>query len=80
MEFGIPPEHLFLDPIVMPLKFMQDQQIILARPTSSSFSPIRPARRCGLSNISNGRHPQKADQPHLAVMMAASGMDAVILE
>ena len=82
MEFGIPPDHLFLDPIVMPLKFMQDQaKIILAAASQFQlFSDPPPHVVCGLSNVSNGAIHKKLINRTFAVMMAASGMDAVILD
>jgi 5-methyltetrahydrofolate corrinoid/iron sulfur protein methyltransferase len=82
MEYGIPPDHVFLDPIVMPLKFMQDQaKIILAAASQFQlFSDPPPHVVCGLSNISNGAIHKKLINRTFAVMMAASGMDAVILD
>ena len=82
MEYGIPPEHLFLDPIVMPLKFMQDQaRIILAAASQFQlFSDPPPHVVCGLCNVSNGAIHKKLINRTFAVMMAASGMDAVILD
>ncbi len=82
MEFGIPPDHVFLDPIVMPLKYMQDQaKIILAAASQFQlFSDPPPHVVCGLSNVSNGAIHKKLINRTFAVMMAASGMDAVILD
>jgi 5-methyltetrahydrofolate corrinoid/iron sulfur protein methyltransferase len=82
MEYGIPPEHLFLDPIVMPLKYMQDQaRIILAAASQFQlFSDPPPHVVCGLSNVSNGAIHKKLINRTFAVMMAGSGMDAVILD
>ena len=82
MEYGIPPDHVFLDPIVMPMKYMQDQaKIILAAASQFQlFSDPPPHVVCGLSNISNGAIHKKLINRTFAVMMAASGMDAVILD
>jgi len=82
MEYGIPPERVFLDPIVMPLKYMQDQaKIILAAANQFQlFSDPPPHIVCGLSNISNGAIHKKLINRTFAVMMAANGMDAVILD
>ncbi len=82
MEFGIPPDHVFLDPIVMPMKYMQDQaKIILAAASQFQlFSDPPPHVVCGLSNVSNGAIHKKLINRTFAVMMAASGMDAVILD
>ena len=82
MEYGIPPDHVFLDPIVMPMKYMQDQaKIILAAASQFQlFSDPPPHVVCGLSNVSNGAIHKKLINRTFAVMMAASGMDAVILD
>lgn len=82
MEFGISPEQLFLDPIVMPLKYMQDQaRIILAAASQFQlFSDPPPHIVCGLSNISNGTIHKKLINRIFAVMMVANGLDAVILD
>jgi 5-methyltetrahydrofolate corrinoid/iron sulfur protein methyltransferase len=82
MEYGIPPDHVFLDPIVMPMKYMQDQaRIILAAASQFQlFSDPPPHVVCGLSNVSNGAIHKKLINRTFAVMMAASGMDAVILD
>jgi 5-methyltetrahydrofolate corrinoid/iron sulfur protein methyltransferase len=82
MEYGIPPDHVFLDPIVMPLKYMQDQARIILGAASQFqlFSDPPPHVVCGLSNVSNGAIHKKLINRTFAVMMAASGMDAVILD
>jgi 5-methyltetrahydrofolate corrinoid/iron sulfur protein methyltransferase len=82
MEYGIPPDHVFLDPIVMPLKYMQDQaRIILeAAKQFQLFSDPPPHVVCGLSNVSNGAIHKKLINRTFAVMLAANGLDAVILD
>jgi 5-methyltetrahydrofolate corrinoid/iron sulfur protein methyltransferase len=82
MEYGISPEQLFLDPIVMPLKFMQEQarEILNAANQFTLFSDPPCHIVCGLSNISNGTTQQKLINRTFAVMMVANGMDAVIMD
>jgi 5-methyltetrahydrofolate corrinoid/iron sulfur protein methyltransferase len=82
MEFGLSAEQLFLDPIVMPLKYMQDQakEILAAAGQFKLFSDPPPHVVCGLSNISNGTTQKKLINRTFAVMMVGSGMDAVILD
>ncbi len=82
MEYGLSPEQLFLDPIVMPLKFMQDQcqHILTAAGQFKLFSDPPPHVVCGLSNVSNGATQKKLINRTFAVMMAANGLDAVILD
>ncbi len=82
MEYEISPEQLFLDPIVMPLKFMQDQakEILAGASQFKLFSDPPCHIVCGLSNISNGAKHKKLINRTFAVMMVANGMDAVILD
>jgi 5-methyltetrahydrofolate corrinoid/iron sulfur protein methyltransferase len=82
MEYGIEPERLFLDPIVMPLKYMQEQAKEILRATNQFrlFSEPPPHIVCGLSNISNGTTHKKLLNRTFAVMMVANGMDAVICD
>ena len=82
MEYDITPEQLFLDPIVMPLKFMQDQakEILGATAQFKLFSDPPCHIVCGLSNISNGTTQKKLINRTFAVMLVANGLDAVILD
>lgn len=82
MDLGISPEQLFLDPIVMPVKFMQDQavEILSAASQFKLFSDPPCHIVCGLSNISNGTTKKKLINRTFAVMMVANGMDAVIMD
>ncbi|MBA7650684.1 5-methyltetrahydrofolate:corrinoid/iron-sulfur protein co-methyltransferase [subsurface metagenome] len=76
------PEQLFLDPIVMPLKYMQDQagEILNAAGQFRLFSDPPCHIVCGLSNISNGTTHKKLINRVFAVMLIANGLDAVILD
>ncbi len=82
MEYGMSPEQLFLDPIVMPLKFMQDQakEILAAAGQFRLFSDPPCHIICGLSNVSNGTKYKKLINRTFAAMMVAYGMDAVICD
>ena len=82
MEAGIPPERVFLDPIVMPMKFMQDQQkeILEATRQYKLFSDPPPHIICGLSNVSNGTTHKKLINRTFLVMAIACGMDAAICD
>ena len=82
MELGIEPENVFLDPIVMPLKFMQEQakEILEATRQFTLFSDPPPHIVCGLSNISNGTlHKNLINRIFLA-MAINNGMDAAICD
>ena len=82
MELGIEPERVFLDPIVMPLKFMQEQarEILAATSQFQLFSDPPPHVVCGLSNISNGTTHKKLINRIFLVMAIYNGMDAAICD
>jgi len=82
MEYEMSPEQLFLDPIVMPLKFMQDQaqEILKAASQFSLFSDPPCHIVCGLSNISTGTTQKKLINRTFVTMLIANGLDAVILD
>ena len=82
MELGMEPDRVFLDPIIMPLKYMQDQSamILEAARQFQLFSDPPPHVVGGLSNISNDAvHPALINRTWL-VMGIANGMDAVICD
>ena len=82
MEFGMEPEQLFLDPIVMPLKFMQEQakEILKGASQFTLFSDPPCHIVCGLSNISNGTTKKGLINRTFATMLIANGLDAVICD
>lgn len=82
MELGMEPEQLFLDPIVMPLKFMQEQAQEILKATSQFplFSDPPCHIVCGLSNISNGTKQKSLINRTFATMLIANGLDAVICD
>ena len=82
MEFSISPEQIFLDPIVMPLKFMQEQapEILKAASQFQLFSDPPCHMVCGLSNISNGTKYKKLINRTFLVMLIANGCDAAICD
>lgn len=82
MEYDLSPEQLFLDPIVMPLKYMQDQakEILMATSQFRLFSDPPCHIVCGLSNISNGTTQKHLINRVFAAMMIANGLDAVICD
>jgi len=81
MEYEIPTDRLFLDPIVMPLKFMQDQAIETMKAGSQFGLFADPPCHvvCGLSNISSGTIEKGLINRVYAAMLIANGLDAVIL-
>ena len=82
MEMGIPPEHIFLDPIAMPLKFMQEQQkeILEAIRQFQLFSDPAPHVTCGLSNVGNGTTQKSLITRTFLTMAIAAGMDSAIVD
>jgi len=82
MEAGIPPERVFLDPILMPLKFKQDQgaDCLEAMRQFLMFSDPPPHIICGLSNVSTGAIHKKLLNRTFIVMAIANGLDAAICE
>ena len=82
MEMGIEPDKLFLDPIVMPLKFMQEQakEILAATGQFLLMSDPPPHITCGLSNISNGTTHTKLINRTFLVMAIYNGMDSAICD
>ena len=82
MEMEIPPEDVFLDPIVMPLKFMQEQakEILAATGQFGLFSDPPPHIVCGLSNIANGTTHKKLINRIFLAMAIGNGMDSAICD
>ena len=80
MEYDIEPDHLFLDPIVMPLKFMQEQatEIMNGANQFTLFTDPPCHIVCGLSNVSNGTKHKGLINRTFAAMLVANGLDAVI--
>ena len=82
MEHGISPDRIFLDPIVMPLKFMQDQakDTLEAVRQFTLISDPPPHIICGLSNVSSKTAHKKLISRTFLTMAIAGGMDAVICD
>jgi len=82
MELGIEPDRVFLDPIVMPLKYMQEQagQILEATRQFGLFSDPPPHITCGLSNISNGTKNKSLINRIFLTMAINCGMDSAICD
>ena len=82
MEYDLSPEQLFLDPIIMPLKFRQEQakDILDAASQFRLFTDPPCHIVGGLSNVSNGTTKKKLINRTFAVMLVANGLDAVICD
>ncbi len=82
MELGMEPDRVFLDPIVMPLKFMQEQakEVMAAVRQFLLFSDPPPHIVCGLSNVSSGTTHKKLINRIFLAMAISNGMDAAICD
>lgn len=82
LEAGIPIEQIYLDPIVMPVKFMQDQakNVLNAIQQMTTLSDPPPHISVGLSNISSKAEERKLINRTFMVMAIAMGLDAAILD
>jgi 5-methyltetrahydrofolate corrinoid/iron sulfur protein methyltransferase len=82
LEAGIPTEQIYLDPIVMPAKFMQDQarNVLNAIQQMTTLSDPPPHISVGLSNISSKAEERKLINRTFMVMAMAVGLDAAILD
>jgi 5-methyltetrahydrofolate corrinoid/iron sulfur protein methyltransferase len=82
MEAELPMERLFLDPIVMPIKFMQEQgnDFLEAARQFKMLSDPPPHISCGLSNISSKATEKKLLNRTFLVMAIAAGVDAAIVD
>ena len=82
MEYDIDPEKLFLDPIIMPLKFMQEQALEIMNAASQFRLFTDPPCHIvgGLSNVANGTKHKKLINRIFATMLVANGLDAVICD
>lgn len=86
MEHGINPEDIYLDPLILPIAVAQATQ-----PTTEIFKAIKMFKQLndpplktvvGLSNISNGAHPNVKDtlDATLVAMLMTVGLDAAIVD
>ena len=82
MEYGLSPEQVFIDPIIMPLKYMQEQaNEILAAASQFRLLNDPPCHIvAGLSNISNGTTHKKLINRVFCAMLVTNGLDAVICD
>ncbi len=81
-EEGIPPGDLFIDPVAMPLKFMQEQASNLLESIHqiSNISDPPPHISLGISNISSDASERSLLNRTFMVMAMAVGLDAAICD
>lgn len=80
-EYGVPRERLFIDPVLLPLKFSQSQGPVVLeaiREIAKEMSP--PHIIVGLSNSSQGAKARRLINRTFLNMAMACGLDAVIAD
>jgi 5-methyltetrahydrofolate corrinoid/iron sulfur protein methyltransferase len=82
LEAGIPQDRIILDPIVMPVKFMQDQpkNVLAAIQQLTMLSDPAPHISIGLSNVASKTDERKLINRTFMVMAMAMGLDCAILD
>ena len=80
MEGGLPPDRIVLDPILMPIKFMQEQvpNVLEAISQYTNLSDPPPHISVGLSNIGSKVTERGRVIRTFLVMAMAHGLDAAI--
>ena len=80
MEAGLPPDRIILDPILMPIKFMQEQvqNVLEAIDQFTNLSDPPPHISVGLSNIGSKTTERGRIVRTFLVMAMARGLDAAI--
>lgn len=80
-EYGIPRDRLFIDPVLLPLKFSQSQgPIILEAIREIARERVPPHIVVGLSNSSLGAKQRGLINRTFLTMAMANGLDAVIAD
>jgi 5-methyltetrahydrofolate corrinoid/iron sulfur protein methyltransferase len=79
-EAGLTPDRIFLDPVLMPLRFMQDQaiKVLEAIREYRILSDPPPHISVGLSNICSQTKEKSLIARTFVVMAMAAGLDAAI--
>jgi 5-methyltetrahydrofolate corrinoid/iron sulfur protein methyltransferase len=81
LDAGLSPDMIILDPIVMPVKFMQDQakHVLLAVQQMAGLSDPPPHISIGLSNVASKTEQKKLINRTFLVMAMAMGLDTAIV-
>jgi len=82
MEYDVPSDHLYLDPVVLPIGAAQDQLpfAIEAARTFKSLSDPQPNTIVGLSNVSSSTKQRSILNRVYLAMLMANGLDAAIMD
>ncbi len=78
---GIPPQRIFLDPLIQPVSVQNDLGLIaleVLRRVKQQYPEVRTT--CGLSNVSFGLPGRARLNRYFLVMATAAGLDSAILD
>lgn len=82
MEHGLPPDALYIDPVVLPVNAIQDQpaHVLAAANQFQQLSSPPPHVVVGLSNISQRTIQRALINRTMLVMCIAHGVDAAVMD
>ncbi len=82
MEYGLPPENIYLDPLVLPVGAAQDQgpKVLEALDMFKTLCDPAPKTVVGLSNVSNNTKQRPLLNRTYLIMLMAHGLDAAICD
>ena len=82
MEFGIEPDKLLFDPLILPVNCAQDQpkEVFTALQMFKNLASPSPGSTVGLSNISSGMKHRKLMNRTMLAMLCAHGLTSAIMD
>ncbi len=82
MEYGVPTENIYLDPLVLPVGAAQDQgpKVLEALDMFKTLCDPAPKTVVGLSNVSNNTKQRPLLNRTYLTMLMAHGLDAAICD
>ena len=79
--YGLPGDRLFIDPVLLPLKFSRSQRPAIPKAIREiARKKLTPRIIVGLSNSSQGVKEKKLIHPIFLTMAMACGLDTVIAD
>ena len=82
MEYGIEPDKLLFDPLILPINCAQDQpqEVFKALQMFKMLASPSPGSTVGLSNVSAGMKHRKLMNRTLLAMLCAHGLTSAIMD
>lgn len=81
MEHGVQPENVWIDPVILPIAYTQNQpEVLKAIAECKLLSDPPPMTVLGLSNVSQGTQYRSLVNRTYLVMAIAYGLDAAIMD